>query len=197
MIVEEVCAVLARSDAPTALFGHSMGALIAFEAARTLTAGGRPPIHLFISAAQTPPALDSWAHRTWTDEELAEEMLRFGGTPQEFLQDVDIYEAFIKILRCDYRLLDQYVYEPDPLLAMGITAFYGLADDYVTYEHVSGWRALTGAGFDTYPLAGGHFYDAASIPELCGAVESVLETLSGDSLIREPVGVLPLGGGTI
>lgn len=181
ILVEQAATVIARSDARTALLGHSMGALIAFETARTLSSWGAAPIHLFVSAAQAPSTFAGSGRTRWTDGELLAELVRYGGTPSEFIQDPAIRRMLIGTLRSDYRLLDRYSCDADEPLSQGITAFYGIDDEDVSQEDILRWRAMTKAGFDVWSLSGGHFYDAASIHELCARVEKVVGALSADT----------------
>jgi len=181
ILVEQAATVIALSDARTALLGHSMGALIAFETARTLSSWSVPPIHLFVSAAQAPSTFTGSGRMTWTDRELAAELVRYGGTPPEFMQDPAIRQMLIETLRSDYRLLDRYSCDADQPLSLGITGFYGIDDEDVSGEDIGRWGAMTKARFEVWPLSGGHFYDEQSIPELCARVEKVVETLCADT----------------
>jgi surfactin synthase thioesterase subunit len=132
----------------------------------------------------------------WTNEELAAELAGYRGTPAEFMRDPAIQDMLISILRCDYRLLDRYVGDADRRLSMGVTAFYGSDDEYVSEHDILRWRAVTEAGFDHWRLAGGHFYEAASVPELCARVETVVRALSGDARVRASATILTTHGTT-
>lgn len=97
-----------------------------------------------IAPADVPIAL--LGHRTWTDEDLAAELVGYRGTPAEFMRDPATQDMLIRILRCDYGLLDRYVCDADQRLSMGVTAFYRIDDDYVSEQDILRWlvRALSG-----------------------------------------------------
>src|SRR5204863_4860404 len=101
-LVQELATAIARDvPGPVALFGHSLGALLAFEVARRMTSAGRPPAHLVVSgrgAPDTAPALDVPA----TDDELLRLIDRaYGGVPDQVRASREILEWFLPILRAD------------------------------------------------------------------------------------------------
>jgi len=143
-----------------AFFGHSMGALAAFEIVHTLRERGAPlPVHFFVSGAPAPqvasriPAI----HELPADEFLAE-IQRYGGVPDEVMQSRELLDLMMPRLRADLAVTGTYVYRERPPLAMPITALGGLRDDVVTPELVEAWREQTTAKFTFTPFDGGHFF---------------------------------------
>jgi medium-chain acyl-[acyl-carrier-protein] hydrolase len=147
-------------DKPYAIFGHSMGALLAFELAQRLQATAlRRPSYLFLSgrmAAQLPWKLR--LHELPDDEFIAELEKRYGGLPQQILQDPQLLEIYLPILRADLTLLGKYRYSKKLPLSCPILATAGKQDSNVSNEALLAWREHTSGEFQTEWLEGGHFY---------------------------------------
>lgn len=174
ILVDEVVEAVVQKEQCTALLGHSMGSLIAYETARALSSMGMPPEHLFVSASRAPSQRIPLADHSLTDEALIADLVRYGGTPMEFLEDRDLRNLLLGTLRNDYRLLQRYVFAPGELLPVDITAFYGSEDRSVSDDEVSEWASMTDCTFASVPLGGGHFYNPSSIRQLCAIVERVM-----------------------
>jgi surfactin synthase thioesterase subunit len=147
-------------DRPFAFFGHSMGALVAFELARTLRKGtAAEPAHLFVSAHCAPhlrtrgPLL----HRL-TDSELLLRLRQLNGTPDEVLASVELMRLLLPTLRADCRLCETYEHSPGEPLACGVTALGGREDAAVAGAELEAWRRHTRGPFDVQMLPGDHFY---------------------------------------
>jgi medium-chain acyl-[acyl-carrier-protein] hydrolase len=154
-----------------ALFGHSMGALIAFELARELRRRGLPePRRLFVSGRRAPHLSGEREdiHRL-PDDQFLEELRRLEGTPAAFFADPELVQTMLPALRADFELCDAYVYAPQPPLACPITAIGGAEDAGVPAPTLAAWQEHTGAGFRMHLLPGGHFYlldDAPAVARL-------------------------------
>ena len=149
-------------DAPFALFGHSMGALVCFELARELRRRGRPlPRHLLVSGRPAPqiPSRYSPLSRL-PDDELVERLYqRYGYVPPEDDGQLDeLLDLMLPTLRSDLEVSDSYVYADEAPLECPITAFGGLEDATVTRDELEAWRHQTCRPFETRMLPGGHFY---------------------------------------
>lgn len=152
-------------DRPLALFGHSMGAFIAYEAARLLTERGTPPAHLFVSAQTAPWTPDTPTHRPHrpdignaTDEDLIRHLHHLGGTETELLADPQMREIFLPYIRNDFRMLHTYHPTPAPPLPTPITALAGTDDPATTPTLAAQWHHLTSAQFALEVFPGGHFF---------------------------------------
>lgn len=94
--------------APTVLFGHSLGASVAYEVAQVLTAAGRPPEHLVVSARPGPADHRFTGKDAWPATELWADMVDLGGTPAELAGVIELRDVVVPVLRRDYRLADNY-----------------------------------------------------------------------------------------
>jgi medium-chain acyl-[acyl-carrier-protein] hydrolase len=132
-VVEELLPVIESTvDLPYAFFGHSMGALIAFETARQLDG----PRHLFVSAHRAPHLPDRNPLRHLSDDEFAARLT----ATNPVLADPDLREIFLPILRADIELCENYVHAPATPLSCPITALGGRDDDLVPAAELAGWR---------------------------------------------------------
>ncbi|MFF3941708.1 thioesterase II family protein [Streptomyces phaeofaciens] len=147
-------------DRPVALFGHSMGSLIAYETARLLTAAGTPPVHLFVSggsAAHDPGRLVDRVAQA-PEEVLVAKLRLLGGTETEALANAELRSLVLPYLRNDFAVVESYRHLPGPALTVPVTAFAGAEDPVVRPEGVARWAELTSGDFTCHVLPGGHFF---------------------------------------
>lgn len=160
-VVDEVAGrVLRESEAPFALFGHSMGALIAFEAARSLHERfGLRPDHLFVAAFRAPhvPSREPRLYAL-SDDELVDELVRLGGIPPGILQVPELIELALPIVRADLTLCETYRMVPGNRLDCPLTAFGGRQDTMVGAGELQAWGDVTSGPFEIHLLPGGHFF---------------------------------------
>ncbi|MDN3356786.1 alpha/beta fold hydrolase [Actinomadura sp. DC4] len=164
-------AVAPLVDRPTAFFGHSMGASVAYEVVRRLeAAGSRRPDLLFLSARQAPGGRrESRAHELG-DEGFAAVLRTTGGTPSLLLDNPEMRDYLLPIIRNDYRLIETYRPAPGPRLRTGIVAIAAEADATVAPAEVDGWGAATSGGFARADFPGDHFYLLEQAPKLVAAI---------------------------
>lgn len=144
---------------PLLLFGHSLGAALAYATARALVARGRSPALLVVSGRRAPhlPSRRPPVHGL-EDTAFRARLATLGGTPPEVLACDDLMELMLPMLRADFAMSDAFL-EPDPPpLPVPILAFAGAEDTEATVEEVAGWERLAGVGFTLRTLAGGHFF---------------------------------------
>ncbi|HEX8129278.1 MAG TPA: alpha/beta fold hydrolase [Pyrinomonadaceae bacterium] len=153
-------AILPHLDRPFAFFGHSMGAMIAFELARHLRASGNPqPVHLFVSGRRAPQIPRAPRVRYDAPEpEFIEELRALEGTPPEVLSHPELMQLMLPLLRADFSVVHTYAYAPAPPLDCPITAIGGLQDEEANREQLEAWREHTNASFKARMLQGGHFF---------------------------------------
>jgi medium-chain acyl-[acyl-carrier-protein] hydrolase len=147
-------------DKPFAFFGHSLGALVAFELARRIRREyGLHPARLFFSASRAPqiPHRSSPIH-TLPEKEFLAELRRLNGMPCELLEHKELMEIMLPILRADFAVYETYVYTSEPPLNCPISAFGGLQDHTVKDNDLEAWRAETNASFSLRMFPGNHFF---------------------------------------
>ena len=173
-------AILPHLNVPFAFFGHSMGALIAFELARSLRHTQSPlPLHLFASACRAPqlPRHNPPRH-TLSTPELIAELHRLKGTPTEILNNDELMELLLPIIKADFSLVDAYVYQNQPLLSLPITALGGQEDPEVRPEQLLPWQNQTTSDFSSHIFPGDHFFiQQARYVRRTGKPTSVLHLL--------------------
>jgi medium-chain acyl-[acyl-carrier-protein] hydrolase len=148
-----------RAGPDFALFGHSMGALIAYELARALVARGTPPQRLFVSGQRAPHLEPSRRDvHLLPDPELLAVMAELEGTPPEVLARPELVELLLPVMRADLEVCEAYQHAHEAALLVPITMLGGLSDPSVSVEEMRAWQHLTSAGFEAKFFPGGHFY---------------------------------------
>ncbi|VFN03626.1 MAG: medium-chain acyl-[acyl-carrier-protein] hydrolase [Candidatus Kentron sp. G] len=170
-------------DLPFAFFGHSMGALLAFEFTRELRRwGGAQPVCLMVSGRRAPRIpLAREPFHTLPDPALIEKLRTYyaGGTPELVLREPELMALFLPVVRADLAITDAYVYPPESPLDCPIHAFGGEADHTVPKADLDAWREQTTGRFTLRLFPGGHFYlnEKSSGGALARAVSEELEGL--------------------
>jgi len=145
---------------PFAFFGHSMGALVSYEFARRLKREGRPePFELFVSACIAPhEKLGHEPTHNLPEPEFIAELRRLKGTPAEVLENAELMQFMMPLIRADFKASQTYHYSPGPPLECSLRAFGGLADDTVPRKQVESWSEHTRGSFRAQMLPGDHFF---------------------------------------
>lgn len=149
-----------QSDLPFAFFGHSVGALIAFELTRYMRLHGlNLAKHLFLSGCHAP------RHRAAArqlhllpDEEFTDVLRGYNGTPPDALKNRELMGLLLPTIRADFALSEDYAYRAGPLLPMPISVFAGKEDDNKVPGQVDGWHKETAKGCEVTWFEGGHFF---------------------------------------
>ena len=147
--------------APYALFGHSLGALMACELAHAFRALGCPePVALFASGTAAPTMradYDRGFAEPKTDAELIEQLRTLNGTSEEVLANEELMSLTLPVLRADFLLCGRFQPVQRPLLKCPVHVLGGKADKATT-EQLIGWSKETQGSFSVDMLAGGHFF---------------------------------------
>jgi surfactin synthase thioesterase subunit len=166
-------AVGAQLNRPHAWFGHSMGALIAYEVCRAIRRRGLPaPRRLLVSGRPAPhlPLRDPPVHAAPTPQ-FVTHLRGLGGTAAELLDDPAAQRALLPTLRADFRLAETYRHQAGPPLDCPISVFGGSQDRLTTAAELDAWRQHTAAGCTVRICPGGHFFlhENDEFPALLGA----------------------------
>ncbi len=152
-------AVAPHLQAPFAIYGHSLGALVGFGFARELRRRSLAgPVHLFVSGRRAPQLPERSPMHHLPEPQFLDQLRRLGGIPDALFQQPDIMEVFSPILRADITVAEAEPMEPEPPLACPITALGGLTDDKARLEELDAWQAQTSAAFERETFPGGHFF---------------------------------------
>jgi surfactin synthase thioesterase subunit len=183
-LIEDVIAgILPLLDSPFALLGHSMGAVLAFECARVLSAAqGCSPLALVVSghrAPQLPPRPRPAMHEL-DDAGFLARAREFSSDLNDALEYEELRELFLPVLRSDLTAMEAYVYRPGEPLACDILALGGTDDPHVSEEELAGWAEQTKAGFHMRLFAGNHFFIHHAAKQVVTEVgESLASSIAG------------------
>ncbi|MGN9758841.1 thioesterase II family protein [Streptomyces sp. SD31] len=170
--ITEVVAPL--RDRPLVLFGHSMGASVAFEVATALQARSAEVAHLYVSGRRAPQhSHDEQVHRL-DDAGVIAEVRRLAGTDSRVFDDEELVRMVLPAIRGDYRAAETYRYRPGPPLTCPVTALTGDADPKTTVQEAADWQERTTGPFQLRVFPGGHFF-------LAEHSTAVMDLLSGES----------------
>jgi surfactin synthase thioesterase subunit len=147
---------------PYALFGHSLGALVAFELAHELQALGCPaPLALFASGTAAPTRREDYDGANWreprSDAALIDELRRLGGTPEEVLGNAELMSLTLPVVRADFLLCGRYAYRQRPPLQCPLHVLGG-DTDRANDEQLQAWRRESRGEFTLNMFPGGHFF---------------------------------------
>lgn len=175
----------AHLDVPYAVFGHSLGAIIAFELVHNLLDRGvRAPAVLFASGAEAPAVRDGSKWRLpLNDEALLQELRHLRGTPDEVLSNTEFMKSALPVVRADFMMCGAYVHRMRPRLPCSVHVFGG-TDDETSNENLRAWEQETSASFRLDVLPGHHFFIHTRQAELIDLIGAALAEQSG-----RPVGL--------
>jgi surfactin synthase thioesterase subunit len=146
-------------DRPYALFGHSMGGLVAYETARRIESRGlRPPTVLGISATPAPPSAPASAATRQSDAELLDRLRAFEATPEAAFASSSAINALLPAIRADFAACDAYAPAYGSPLEVPVVAWAGSRDAVAPPPRVAEWRACVSGGWRLTELPEGHFY---------------------------------------
>lgn len=163
-------------DTPYAFFGHSMGALVAFELARLRQSRGeRLPVHLFLSAHRAPDRPPKRGPvSTLPDDEFLERLLEMVGSSRTAVVDLDLLLMLAPMIRADLELCEHYRYRPGPPLATPMTCFAAIDDSEVDVPDVAAWQLYTTGAFRLHTYTGGHTFLRDHAAQLCAEMGAAI-----------------------
>jgi surfactin synthase thioesterase subunit len=176
-IVDDLLAAIQSADgAPYALFGHSMGALLAYLTVRRVKLEGRvAPSHLIVSGAAAPSvSRKRYPLRSQLpSEQLIDCLEAMGGCPDAVLRTPLIWEFMEPILRADFAAVENFLYPGRALLSVPISLLFGV-DDSIASEELQGWAEETSASFRMTPFPGGHFFINDASESVARSIQDIL-----------------------
>ena len=171
-LAERVCKTLSAGDAPAgpiAFFGHSMGAMVAFEVARRFEAAGNPVAALFLSACAAPGRV-GYEYIPESDRGLLDAVSDMTGVNPEFLENEEFAARILPTLR-GFKAISNYDCPPDATVSCPIYAFFADDDEVATHEKVAPWSVRTTSEFAIREFPGHHFYLNDHLPALVKDIE--------------------------
>ncbi len=148
------------ADKPLVFFGYSMGGLVAYELVKAMyQAGLKTPVKMIFAGRGEPIAVvQEKKIYHFSDADFIRHIASFGGTPDTVLNETNIMQYFLPILKADFQVLDTYETQPPFILNCPIHAYVGNRDTMVSVERVECWRHYTNAEFSMEVEQGGHFF---------------------------------------
>ena len=147
------------ADRPVVLFGHSLGALVAYETAINLSQAGRSISRLIVSGRQdpgTPSKRQPIAHLP--DAEFVRQMATYNGTPAEVIANGDLLELLLPMIKNDFSMSENYSGRSSIKLACPVLAIGSLEDSWLDANSLEQWQDVTSGAFDTKWFTGDHFF---------------------------------------
>jgi pyochelin biosynthesis protein PchC len=161
-------------DTSLALFGHSMGAAVAYEVALRL---GRLAV-LFVSGCAPPHVHEGRTKRVWDDESILEDLKRLGGHNPSALENPVLLSLLMPALRADYALVEKYLPGKGTGLSCAVVGFHGAQDEEVTLDQMQEWSVVTTGPFRLRVFDGDHFFPLQSRQEVIAEIVRTMRQLS-------------------
>lgn len=174
-LIPEILPLLGQ---PFAFFGHSMGSLVAYSLAQRLhRAYSLVPRHLFVSSFHPPHAIPSEKISNLPQEDFILELRsRYDGIPDQLLEEPELLELLLSIIRADLAIIENYRHEPLHPLPCPIYAFGGYSDNWVSEPQLLEWHDYTSADFNIGMFPGNHYYLDTMLADLCNKIRKSLDS---------------------
>lgn len=171
-----IASQISSETKPYALFGHSMGALMAFEAVRALIKRkARLPRLMIVSAHRAPhQPLDRRMLHPLSDNDFDAELATYSGTPKEVLENSEMMDFVRPTLRRDFRACETYRYSEDTALPVPLASIGGIDDPEVSAEDLEAWARHSRHFLGSRTLPGGHFYFQNALSSMTSEIERLI-----------------------
>ncbi|UCG70212.1 MAG: thioesterase [Thermoplasmata archaeon] len=161
-LVEAISGEIVRyTDKSYAFFGHSMGALVAYELSRRFASEGRKmPEYLFLSARRAPhiPVIHPHMHKL-TKEEWISVMRCFNMVPEEVIKNMKLLEKILPVIKADFEMVETWQFDAQtPPLDIPVCVFGGINDNLAPKKDIEAWEKMTRKKFNAYFFPEKHFF---------------------------------------
>jgi surfactin synthase thioesterase subunit len=156
-----------------AIFGHSMGAAVAYEVSLRLN----NPAVLFVSGCGPPQSYQGRTRKTWSDSSILSDLKRLGGPNQAIFENSALLSLALPALRADYFLVENYVPSTGAKLTCPVVAFCGDQDEEVSLDQMKQWSAVTTGSFRLSVFRGNHFFPLHGKQDVTAEIISILAEL--------------------
>ncbi|GLW02308.1 alpha/beta fold hydrolase [Streptomyces lavendulae] len=172
-------ALLPWADKPLAFFGHSMGAVLAFEVTRRLERDhGVDPVRVFASGRRSPSSFRHETVHLRDDDGIVAEMRELSGTDAAILGDEEILRMVLPAIRSDYTAIENYRAAAGETIGAPITVLTGESDPRTSGEEAEAWEAHTRGEFAIHRFSGGHFFLARHQPRILKIVSEEIAAVT-------------------
>lgn len=163
-------------DRPYALFGHCLGAVLAYEATRILKdRGARQPVHLLASGARAPHhGIPIGDVKHMNDDQFIDHFNKVYGASMDILRSPQLGPLVLPMVKADAYMTQEYCYSPGPPVAYDVTAIAGEDDPYTTMEHMQSWGQHTTGKVSSRLYPGNHFFFLDRAQEVLADFSNVL-----------------------
>lgn len=175
-----------EADAQVFIFGHSLGAVLAYELACRLTVMDKYSLAQLIVSGSPGP----WTPRTMratglSDKEFLDQVREFAGYDHPALNDLEMREMLLPTLRADVEMHENYYPPEGAPLSVPITSIRGTHDELVTKEEAAQWQSATTAPLKSMEIPGGHMYLTDGSKGLFRLIEDIMETTLPTSRVAD------------
>ena len=177
--------ILQDESQPYAIFGHSMGGLLAYEFCQRIhDLSLHPPEKLIVSAFQPPDIKLEGNYHLLSIDEFAEKMKKNQNIPSTIFEDPTMYKVFIPILYSDYQLVFKYQFAPKKqLMNTDLILFTGIKD-YSVYQNRKGWASHTNGSFLDAVFDGGHFFIRENEQEVLDKIHEIFSDFPNTTFLK-------------
>lgn len=157
---------------PYVIYGHSLGARVAYELIHKIKQRGLPEPESFIAAASRAPHLSTLSEpvSNLSDREFIYKLKRLGGTNSSILDNKELLELCLPMLRADFKIVDDYKCQSKSKLSCKLYVISGSEDHLVSLEDSQGW-SLHFTECKSFVISAGHFFIDSHSDDLVDVVE--------------------------